>query len=125
MFSKKGNNIFYNNSEFEFKTRVKSVTDIITKDNRKYINVSVLDDLTLLKELDMFFISKINNYESFIFDNNKMFIKLPFRYKRYNIKFNNINTCEVFEKDIEFKCKIKFGGFVNLQRVCFKIIEVY
>ena len=128
MFRRKGNNILYNNSKFEIQCTVECISNVIEKDKRKYINIKILDNLDVLILFDKYCYSNINIYKSFIVRQEDksvdVFVKLPFRYNRYDIKFNHLMTSECFEINKQFKCILQFGGFINNESVCFKIVNV-
>ena len=128
MFSRVQNSVFYNRSLFEFDTKVECRSNIIEINNRKYINVKVLENLEILKQLDRYCQSNIKNYLQYCNNENIIFVKLPFRYKRFDISFNNLLTSDLFNINESFNCTIKFGGFVTIndnQTICLKITKVF
>jgi hypothetical protein len=114
------------NTVFQFESNVECLSNIIQKDNKHYLSIKLLDNPNILQDFDLFCAQNFQNYV-YTVKNNCMFTKLPFRYKRFNIHFENLKTSECFQTGKKFKCRLQFGGFIEKENVvnsCFKIIQI-
>ena len=116
------------NTIFQFESDVKCISEIIIKDKKHYINVKLLNNEHALHNFDIFCKQLHQNFKTTLNYNNCIFTKLPFRYNRFSIQFDNLKTSEQFQEGQIFKCCIQFGGFVKIDQnlhACLKIIKVW
>jgi hypothetical protein len=126
MFTVKKNLIYKSGKQFSTLAQCVCTSDVIIHDKKHYINVKI-EPNSDLKELDLFCQTTFKNFSSFL-KNDIIFVKLPFRYKRYDIKFNNLTACGCFQKDETFKCELLCCGFINIndyKSLCFKVTTVF
>lgn len=115
------------NSVFQFESNVECVSQIIRKDKKHYLNIKLLENQQAIQQFDTFCKQLYHNYENSL-KHNCLFTKLPFRYNRFSIQFDNLKTSEQFQVGKIFNCSLQFGGFVEIDQsicTCFKIIKVW
>ena len=93
-------NVFYKNKPLVLDfVNCKCTSDINIVTNKHYIRLELSDSLLqFVQELDSFCKREIFGYRSMI-DQGSILVKLPYRYKRYEIDFNNLSGSDVLVKD--------------------------
>tara|TARA_B100001996_G_C18630557_1_gene581585 strand:+ start:478 stop:681 length:204 start_codon:yes stop_codon:yes gene_type:complete len=60
--------------------------------------------------------------------NNTILLKLPYRYKRYMIKYLNLTTSEIFAKDSSFTfLEFEMNGVCNIKEyttISYKLLSI-
>ena len=115
------------NTVFQFESTIECMSNIIVKDKKHYINVKLLCNENILKQFDIFCKQLYTNYENSL-KLDCVFTKLPFRYNRFAIQFENLKTSEYLQLGKQFNCCLQFGGFIEKEQnvhACFKIIKMY
>ena len=121
---------YANGDPFVIYGNVSCTSDVVTKSKRKYINIKIHNSemIDSLRKFDTFAKSCIKNYQDVLDYNTQMFVKLPFRYNRFEIVMNNYTTSELFSNGKTFDCKIECGGVVhvddNRKSMCMKITSI-
>ena len=115
------------NTVFQFESTIECISNIIISDKKHYINIKLLNNEENIKQLDIYCKQIYSNYENSLYS-NCIFTKLPFRYNRFTIQFENLKTSEYFQIGKQFNCCIQFGGFIEKKgkiHACLKIIKVF
>lgn len=127
LFKMSKNKVYHKNKEIDFLCNVTCSSDIITKDNKMYLNLHINESKeNLIYGFNDFCKQYISNFKSFIND-DKIFVKLPFRYNRFEVEYSNFLTSECFKLNETFNCQLKFCGILkveNSQTCVFKLVSI-
>ena len=115
MFEKKRHtSTFYkitkNNEPICFSAELKCVSDVNVLGNKRYIRIEVTGVLLeFLKSVDNYCFNNFEKYTSTI-SNNSILVKLPFRYKKYEINYINQASSDDLYEGSHIKATIEVTG---------------
>ena len=104
--------VLHNNEKVVFTSEVICDSDIFEHDKKKYIRVRVGD--VTLQFLNSLNCSCSNFFSKFIpiINNRSLVVKLPYRYKRYQISYSGLASSDDFFTDNKIRATIEVAGVV-------------
>lgn len=100
-------------------------SDLIQNNDLHYITLSINGYKEVFEKIDKTLETKFENYTSCT-NGNKIFVKIPFRYGRFEVKYIGLSSSEDFVNKTNCNCVIELVGvkLINSKNVCcFKLIE--
>lgn len=98
---------------------------IIQCDHLRYLNINVHQYGSLFQSLDSEIKSKLSQCASCT-NHGKLFVKIPFRYGRYQVKYKGLSTSDDFVAGKKVHCTVELSGLKQegeTHTCCFKLVE--
>ena len=98
---------------------------IIKCDHLRYLNINVHQYGSLFQSLDLEIKSKLSTCVPCT-RNGTLFVKVPFRYGRYQLKYKGLSTSDDFVAGKKVHCTVELSGVKQegaTHTCCFKLVE--
>ena len=115
-----------NNSKYVVQlNNVNVASSVIQCDHMRYMNIHIGKYNDVFNRIEAQLKEKING-SIHVRANNVLFVKLPFRYGRYQIRYQGLSSSEDFTIGKIINCQIELCGVKYLNDIytcCFKLVE--